>query len=177
MKIEEKIKYQYTKILYESLSLKTAEEYLKENGIKAKEIKGDQSLKIGEYFFLYNKVTLDRLSEEEKKYLEDSFKEEIIEINKKENIEEINEFLLVNIPRILFPEIESKYIHYGQTIDPLRVIPTDSICLVCHYIRFEGDSIKNQEIVNNVLNYIQEEFIKIYKVKFSTIACDELLML
>jgi len=45
--------------------LKTAEEYFKENGIKAKEIKGDQKLKIGECFFLYNKVTLDRLSREE----------------------------------------------------------------------------------------------------------------
>ena len=98
MKLEEKIKYQYMKILYQWLELNKVEKYLKDKGIKFKNIIDPDNLKISDYFFLQNDINLNRLTKEELQELENYFKMDIKDINSNKNVlyNQMNQFLIKN---------------------------------------------------------------------------------
>ena len=174
MNINDKIKYQYMKLLYNKLNLKEIEEYIKELGIQPKKIVGDSNIKISDYFFLFNKIRLEELDEEQINKLNKYFSKDISEINNENNeyYEEMNEFLSDNIDKILFEKTESGYIGYGA-FNPMNIVPADAVTFVFHYIRFNGTDKEKLSNLFDKLNYIQTDLSQKYNIKLAVIPCDE----
>ena len=174
MKLEEKIKYQYMKLFYDILNLKELDNFFKEQGVEPKRIVGDQSLITSNYLFLYNKVKLDKLTEEERDLINKYFSIDIKEINKETNtmLEETNKFLLDNIPKILFRQTSNGYINYSEDLNPINVVPADAITFVFNYIRGKSNE-NNLSKVFDKLNYMQNELSKEHNMKLAVIPCDE----
>ena len=173
MTMEDKIKYQYMKILFERFELDLFEKYFHECGVKAKEMVDSDNLKISDYFFLQNNVDLSRLSNKELNYLKQYFSNDIKETSNCENAkyEEMNTFLIQKIPIILFPDTTEKSISLDS--NPFHRIPSDAICFYFHYLRYSSDEHTDFSKVYDKLNYIQSVWSKEKNVKIAIIPCEE----
>jgi len=174
MTIEEKIKYQYMKLLYEKLELKKTDDYFKTQRILPKKIVGNPELKISDYFFLFNKVNLSLLSNEELEKINRYFSIDIHELQNSDLVDEVNAFLLENINKILIGNPTKKYIGYGA-INPNNVVPSDAITFVCHFLKYQNENPNSvSKIVFDKLNYMQDVLAKEKNIKIAVIPCDEL---
>ena len=177
MKLEEKIKYQYMKILYQWLELNKVEKYLKDKGIKFKNIIDPDNLKISDYFFLQNDINLNRLTKEELQELENYFKMDIKDINSNKNVlyNQMNQFLIKNIYKILLPEPKDRTLE-AEFMDLYSYVPDDSICFNCHFIRFDKsykDCFVSFNTVVDTINYIEDQLAKKKNMKLTVIPVDE----
>lgn len=178
MSFRDKIKYQYMKLLYELLDLSSIENELRNNKILSKQIYDPYNLKISDYLFLKNDVSLTKLNQKEIELLKKYFSKDINYINSNQNYlrEEMNQFLIKNMYKILLPDTDSKFIGYGS-ISPNNMIPSDCICYYCHYIRYTEENYKlndqAQKIICKVANYMQYELSKKKGIKLAVIPCDE----
>lgn len=172
MNIEEKIKHQYMKILYEKLELYKIDDYFKANGVLPKEIVGDSNQIISRYFFLFNNVNLNNLTSDELEKIKMYFSFDLSKLDN-DKIYEINDFLLNNMFKILITKSDKKYIGYGD-INPSNVVPSDAITFVCHFLRYNNNSELITKIVYDKLNYIQDSLSKEKNIKLAVIPCDEL---
>ncbi|MBE6152817.1 MAG: hypothetical protein E7166_01130 [Firmicutes bacterium] len=173
MKIEDKVKHQYMKLLYECLDLKEIDDYFKSNNVKPKTITTGQMPIISEYFFLFNKVNLDSLTVEEKEKINQYFSCDLNEIDKIYDIDEVNNFLIDNVKKILFDSKNNKYIGYG-VLNPHNLVPSDAITFVCHFKKYDSENPHHTtKIVYDKLNYIQDKLSKEKHIKLAVIPCDE----
>lgn len=171
--MEDKIKYQYMKILFEKLELGFFEKFFQECGVKSKEIVDQDNLKISDYFFLQNNVDLSRLNNEELFYLKQYFSEDIKVTSNCENAkyDEINTFLIKKLPIILFPDTKEKSISLDG--NPFHRIPSDAICFYFHYLRYSSDEYTDFSKVYDKLNYIQSVWSKEKNMKIAILPCEE----
>ena len=154
------IKLLYTQLIYNDLGLKKIEEEIKIRGIKSKKIENNEKYFIpSQYFFLLNDVCFDRITDDEKLQLENY----IIEVNKGNSSvhKGLYEFLKSNMLKLLLPETNERYLYYGEH-DFQHMAPSDSVVLGFHYMRFDEDyteenDLKNERLINEKLNYIQNK--------------------
>ena len=177
MKLEEKMKYQYMKILYQWLELDKVEKYLKEHGVLSIQMDDPDNLKIGDYFFLQNDINLNKLSKEELQELKNYFTMNIKDINSNKNLlyNQMNNFLIKNIYKILLPE-EKKESHKIAHFDFYNYVPDNSICFYCNFIRFDKSYKDNLIIFNtviDVINYMKNDLSKKKNIKLAAIPVDE----
>lgn len=176
MSFESKIKYQYLKLLFDKLELKKIEDYLMNKKVIPKKIQDSNKIKISSYFFLQNKINLNTLNKEElellKKYLRNDI--EFINSEKNEMYNEMNDFLLKNMKKILLPNTEQRYISYNNSFSPFDLVCSDSICFYCHYLQYnDKSSDEANKIVCEIANYMQYELSKKVGIKLAVIPCNE----
>lgn len=177
MNLENKIKYQYMKILYQWLELNKVEKYLKDKGIKCKNIIDPDNLKISDYFFLQNDINLSRLNKAELQELEKYFTMDIKDINSNKNrlYNKMNKFLIKNIYKILLPDPKERILE-NEFMDFYNYVPDDSICFYCHFIRFDKsykDGFVAFNTVIDTINYIENQLSNKKKMQLTVIPVDE----
>lgn len=174
--MEDKLKLVFNKLIYEYLNLGIIEKELCDLGIKSKEmVNNDNYDVVSKYFFLKNKIHLNRLNFDEINFLK--FHLQNIDFSNIIISDELARFLLSRISKILLPETNQKYISYCGTGENF-LAPSDAIVLGFQYLKYlnhdEKDNEKNEEILYDRLNYIQNELAASKNFKIAVLIFDEL---
>lgn len=177
MNFSDKYKYLFMLYVYEKGMLKKIDDTMITNQVGSLELKNG----ISNYFELLNDVYEDRLSgqlKEEYDYYMSMDLQELISNNLKDRVQD---FLERTYKLLLFPDLSNKFYYYGP-ININYVAPSDSIVLGFYYNEFETEETfsvekhnRNEEIICDSLNYIQEKIgpsigKKIAVIKFNEIS-------
>jgi len=156
-------------ILYINLDLKKLENQIIQKGIKHKNIENSCNYPIiSKYFFLLNDLHLENLDSSELENLNILYNN----FKKDNNLygDELCQFLLKNIQKLLFSVHEKGYLVYGDKTE--YIAPADSIVLAFHYNDYQSESENHEELedyICDVLNYIQFELSKKINMKIAVL--------
>lgn len=161
--MKEELKLIIFNIIYNNLGLKDLENNIVKNEIKCKNIKNPNNYPmVSKYFFLLNDVHLENLEPNELEELTRHYNE-FMKDNK--NYNELCNFLIKNIKKILFENQTTGYVNYGAA---QQSAPSDALVLAFHYNDLETDEEKENFIID-ILNYIQFEASKKIKMKIAVL--------
>lgn len=167
-------KYLCFKKLYNDLNLNEIEDTLISSDIMSLEIQKDEDYDvISRYFFLLNDVNINGLNEEELVRFNNLFSKKAKDLSDKE-LKESFDFIEHTYEKILFPEIDSKYVYYGPISDNF-ICPTDAIAIGLYYDVFSKE--EDFEVENklaDIVNYIQFDLAKKVNKKVAVLKFNQL---
>ena len=176
MFMKEKYKYMFMRYIYNKLGLKQIENNLNVGGIKTLDLESDG---ISKYFRIVNEIDEDSLTGNLKEKYNYYFSLTIDELMKPELEHELAHFFESTYKILLFPKINSMYVHYGFFNDNY-IAPRDSVVLGFYYNEFDLDDsdfdnihFKNDTLIANNLNYIQSVLGPNAKMKVAVIKYNE----
>lgn len=171
-------KYLCFKKLYSDLNLNEMESKLISDNIKSLEIDENQEYDIiSRYFFILNDVNIDKLNEAESTKFNDLFSKKVKNLSDEE-LKERFDFIEQTYKKVLFPEINSKYIYYGPISDNF-ICPTDAIAIGLYYDIFSnGEDFEVENKLADVINTIQFDLApkankKVAVLKFNQLTLSE----
>lgn len=151
--MENILKMMLFEIIYDELQLNEVDNYLFSQNILGKQINNHSQYPIlSRYFTLQNKVTFERLKDEEKHILNHY----IENMNNTETKKNLYNFLRDHKLKLLLPQTKESYLYWGP-MNVKYMAPSDAIVLGFNYIEFSNkyDSQEQGKIIEQVLNNIQ----------------------
>lgn len=178
--MKEKYKYMFLRYISNKINLKDYENKLVMNGISSIEEPIDGLYpQISKYFSLVNNVDDSRLSDDMKKEYQHYFSKPLEELATKGLEEQINKFLEKSYPMLLYPNIQEKFCFYGP-INYKYAAPRDCVVLGLNYNEFDISDqnfdeihLRNNKLICDMLNYIQEEVSKEIGINIAVLQYNE----
>lgn len=175
--MEYKYEYMFFKIIFKKLNLSELERKLESEKIKPYDEK-NMNDRISKYFALLNRGTSINFTEEESEIFNYYFSKEINELTVEPLYSEVESFIMKTYEKYFFSEAKEQYIYYGPASFEYMA-PTDSIALGINYqkygFNYSDKELERQEgVIVDMLNYIQNDLAKISGIKLSAIAYNEI---
>lgn len=167
-------KYIFFKYIYEKLKLKDVEKQLIEENVNSLNVVTDDKYDIiSKYFFLLNRVDIEKLSDEQLEKFHKYFSKDIRDFNEVET-KEVIQFIEETYSLMLFPDTTSKYVYYGP-IDDNYICPKDAIALGLYYDAFgDYDDFELENKLASIINYIQFDLTKNMNYKVAVIPFNQM---
>ena len=157
--MKEKYGKLFFEYIYNKLQLDKVEALFEKQGIrKLENSEFNNELNASKYFYMLNKINIERLSNEEVQFLN------TISLADNEFNQKIEEFLLKTYQKVLFSDNAQGYLYYGPE-SSAYVAPSKAIAIGVYYDKYgfsSGNRLTleevdaNEDVLCNVLNDIQK---------------------